>query len=154
MTYGFELSSTLAIPPSRFWNNATLADVNSELAPWVRMTAPQPWRTRPLREWPAGQTLFSSWILLFGILPIDRHTFFFQAIDPERGFDERSSSLTNLTWQHSRHVLAHKDGCIVTDRLNFECRIPLLGAMLLPIYKFIFQGRHRVLRRRYADHGG
>lgn len=148
--YSFEVSSTLAIPASRFWEHATVADVNAELAPWVRMTVPSRWRAVPLREWPAGQTLFRSWILLFGVLPVDLHSFFLESIDPARGFEERSSSLTNKRWEHSREVRQQGTGCVVSDRVRFESRLPLLGLVLLPVYRAIFRSRHRFLGRKYG----
>lgn len=147
--YSFEVSSILPVPPSAFWASATFAAVNAELAPWVRMTAPAAWRARPLHDWPAGEHLFRSWILLFGFLPVDLHDFFLENITPDVGFAERSTSAMNRIWDHDREVLAHADGCRVTDRVRYESRLPLAGALLLPVYRAIFSGRHRYLRRRY-----
>src|SRR5690554_7620371 len=87
--------------------------VNRELSPIIRMTAPSEWSSKPIFEWPTGKVLFSSSILLFGILPIDRHTFFFQSIDRQRGFAEASSSLTNKLWHHRREIEDRK-----STRLN------------------------------------
>jgi len=147
MPHTFELSSELAISPDTFWEHATLADVNAELAPWVRMTAPRPWKTAPLRTWPAGRQLFRSWILLFGVVPVDVHTFCLVRIEPSSGFDERSTSLVNRIWAHSRSVQPSAQGCIVTDRVTTEARLPVLGALLAPVYRAIFSSRHRYLRR-------
>lgn len=147
--YSFEVSSVLQVPPSAFWTDATFAAVNAELAPWVRMTAPTAWRARPLHEWPAGRRLFRSWILLFGFLPVDLHDFFLERITPDVGFEERSSSAMNRHWDHDRKVVAHADGCRVTDRVRYESRLPLVGALLLPVYRAIFASRHRYLRRHY-----
>jgi len=150
MPYIFEESSTLAIASSQFWAHARFADVNAELAPWVRMTAPGAWKSRPLAEWPAGRQLFRSWVLLFGFLPVDLHFFCLERIDPESGFDERSSSVTNRFWRHSRSVVACEGGCIVSDRVEYASRLPLLGVILLPVYRAIFGSRHRFLRRKYG----
>jgi hypothetical protein len=150
MPYKFEKSSALAIAPSQFWAHARFADVNAELRPWVHMTAPGAWKSRPLIEWPAGRQLFSSWVLLFGFLPVDLHFLCLERIDPERGFDERSSSFSNRFWQHSRSVVPCEGGCIVSDRVEYASRLPLLGAILLPVYRAIFDSRHRFLRRKYG----
>ena len=149
--YAFEESSALAIPASQFWADATLADVNAELAPWVRMTAPAAWELVPLRQWPTGQCLFRSWVLLLGFLPVDLHAFYLQSIDPGRGFEERSSSVTNKRWEHSRAIASHNAGCLVVDSVRFESRLPLVGAMLLPVYRAIFRSRHRYLRRKHGQ---
>lgn len=150
----FEVSSTLPLPATRFWDYATLADVNRELAPWVQMTAPVSWKDVPFREWPAGKPLFRSWILLFGFLPIDLHSFFLHAVHPESGFEERSTSLMNKRWWHTRLVEPNPGGCLVSDVVQFESRLPFMGTLLVPIYRAIFRSRHRTLRRKYRQNDG
>lgn len=76
----FEISSNLKISPEDVAGLLTMKGVNRELSPLIRMTAPSEWSSKPIFEWPSGRVLFSSWILLFGILPIDRHTFFFNPL--------------------------------------------------------------------------
>lgn len=149
--HSFTVSSALAISAHRFWTDSTLADVNAELAPWVRMTAPKAWRRKPLRLWPCGKPLFRSWILLFGLVPVDIHQFYMKAMHLQGGFDEQSTSLTNRYWHHTRVVAPRDDGCQVTDEVRFASRLPLLGELLLPIYHGIFRSRHRVLRRKYGE---
>ena len=61
----------------------TMSGVNAELRPLVRMTAPAPWATRPIFDWPEQKLLFTSWILLLGVLPIDRHAFSLRSVIPE-----------------------------------------------------------------------
>ena len=100
----FQVSSTLEVTPMEVAGLLTMKGVNKELSPLIRMTAPSEWSDRAIFEWPTGRTLFSSWILLFGVIPIDRHSFFFQSIDRQRGFVEESSSLTNRLWCHSREI--------------------------------------------------
>lgn len=150
-TREFRESVDLPVPAQAVLDNLHLAGVNEELRPLVRMTCPAGSEKRPIFEWPAGQTLFASWILLFGVLPIDRHSFFLERIEPGRGFHESSSSLTNRSWKHRRIVETTPEGCRVTDTVSFECRLPLLGALLKPVYRMVFRHRHRVLKRRYAS---
>lgn len=146
----FEVSSNLKISPEDADGLLTMKGVNMELSPLLRMTAPSEWSSKPIFEWPTGKVLFSSWILLFGIIPIDRHTFFFQSIDRQRGFAEASSSLTNKLWQHRRELNRSGSSCRVTDTVEFQCRLPLLANVLAPVYRFIFRQRHQVLRSYYC----
>lgn len=149
----FEVSSNLVISPEDVVGLLTMKGVNRELSPLIRMTAPAEWSSKPISEWSTGKALFSSWILLFGILPIDRHTFFLQSIDRERGFTEASSSFTNTLWQHRRDINRNGASYRVIDTVEFQCRLPLLGYVLAPVYRFIFRHRHRVLRSCYGGGG-
>lgn len=124
--------------------------VNRELSPLIRMTAPPEWSNKAIVEWPTGTVLFSSWILLFGLFPIDRHKFFFQSIDRHLGFTEESSSLTNKLWRHRRSFDRTGSSCRVTDTVEFQCRLPLLAYILAPVYRLIFKHRHKVLRSYYG----
>ena len=149
-TYSFEISSSLSVSPEAFWAQFTLAEVNRELAPWVRMTAPPAWRSVPLRQWPEGQRLFRSWILLFGVLPVDLHALYLHRITPGVGFEERSRSAMNRRWDHTRRTEPTPRGSRLIDRVEYESRLPLTGALFLPIYKAIFASRHRYLRHAHA----
>jgi len=146
----FEVSSNLKISPENVDELLTMKGVNREMSPLIRMTAPSEWSSKPIFEWPAGKVLFSSWILLFGILPIDRHTFFFQSIDRQRGFAESSSSITNKVWHHRRDIKMNEALPQITDTVEFKCRLPMLAYVLAPVYRFIFTHRHRVLRSYYG----
>ncbi|MEQ8714323.1 MAG: hypothetical protein RIC80_14990 [Cyclobacteriaceae bacterium] len=146
----FEVSSSLKIGPDDVDGLLTMKGVNKELSPLICMTAPSEWSSKPIFEWPTGKVLFASWILLFGILPIDRHTFFFQSIDRQRGFAESSSSFTNKLWQHRRDINRNGASCRVTDTVEFQCRLSVLAYALAPVYRIIFKHRHRVLRSYFG----
>lgn len=146
----FKVSSNLKISPEDVRGLLAMKGVNKELSPLIRMTAPSEWASRPIFEWPTGKVLFSSWVLLFGIFPIDRHTFFFQSIDRQRGFAEASSSLINKLWHHRRDIARNGGSCRVTDTIEFQCRLPVLAYVLAPVYRFIFKHRHQVLRSYYG----
>jgi hypothetical protein len=145
----FEIQSDLAIPASEFLSQCCMQSVNWELAPIVRMTAPRPWQDSPIANWEVGSELFKSWILLFGLLPVDRHAFRLRKADFDRGFDECSSSWMNREWNHCREIRAHERGCTVIDRVAVVGRVPLLVPLLMPIYRFIFRHRHCRLRKKF-----
>jgi len=143
------ISSQLEIGREEICGLLTMQNVNRELSPLVRMTVPPQWSDRPIYEWPVGRVLFSSWILLFGVLPIDRHTFFLQSTDRQQGFEEESRSLINNRWHHCRTIECNSASCRVTDVVEFQCRLPVLAHLLLPLYRLVFQHRHQVLKSHY-----
>ena len=149
--HSFQISSHLNCSPEQLLGTLTMQGVNRELAPLVRMTVPEAWRDKLITQWPAQQPLFSSWVLLFSVLPIDRHSFFFDAIDPASGFNENSSTWTNKHWQHQRTIRSAQSGCEVTDTVQYESRLPLLGALFKPVYRWVFARRHQLLRRTYGE---
>ena len=125
-----------------------MPQVNRELGPIARMTYPASLRATTLAGCPTDAKLFSSVILLFGILPVDLHTFRLASADPH-GFDERSTSLMNRLWRHERRLEATPNGAIATDEVTIQGRAPFVTAMLMPIYRAIFRHRHAQLRRQF-----
>ena len=150
----FTRSSDLPIDAGVFLSRFTIDEVNAELTPLVRMSAPAEWIGRPIVEWPEKQRLFTSWILLFGVLPIDRHAFCLRSVEPAEGFFEDSSSTMNRYWRHRRRVTPIEGGCRVTDRVEYESRLPLWGFLLKPVYELVFRQRHRKLRAAYGEIAG
>ena len=124
--------------------------VNYELGPLIKMTAPGQWRNRPISEWPEKKRLFNSVILLFGVWPLDLHKIYFHRIQ-SNGFQERSSSLSYKQWVHERTILQEGEGCRVKDRVEFHMRLPFMGPVMRPVYLFIFQRRHRRLKRKFGN---
>jgi hypothetical protein len=147
----FEVSSKIEISTEEIGAMLTMEGVNMELSPLVRMTAPVEWARQPIYDWPVGEKLFVSWILLFGIIPIDRHRFFFKSVDHLHGFVEESNSLSNKLWRHHRDISISGATCQITDTVDFQCRLPFLAYILAPVYRFVFRHRHRVLRSRYGE---
>ena len=143
-------SSQLAVPPERVLSELTMRNVNAELKPLATMTMPDEWADRPIAEWPVQQPLFSSWVLLLGLLPIDRHHMRMHRIIPEQGFEEDSSTSFNRFWRHTRHISKAAGGCQVTDSIEYQSRIPGLDILLRPIYALVFRRRHRQLKSKYG----
>ena len=145
----FSACSTVAVTPEQFWNRMSLTLVKQELAPLLRMTAPDRLKNLTVDKWPTGQRLFSSVILLFGVIPVDVHRFKLQWTKPGSGFQESSSSWLNRYWHHKRTTQEVPGGCVIQDSVSLKSRIPLLHWMVLPIYRAVF--RYRRLRTIFGE---
>lgn len=128
----------------------SLRGVNDELGPWLHMTVPRGWEKRPINRWPVGRSLFVSWILLLGLIPLGRHVFGMTEVS-ETGFSESSHSVLLRQWVHRRHIVSEGAECAVLDRISFEPRLRCLAPLMLPIYRLVFSWRHHRLRSRYAS---
>lgn len=131
---------------------ATLDGVNRELHPILRMTAPRSYRERSLFEWPVGQPLFRSWLLLAGVLPVDFDQVALASLDPESGFEESSVMLAMSRWRHERRVTdCEPGGSLLVDRLTFSARVPGTGRLLARIVRLVFRHRHGRLRAMFGE---
>lgn len=148
----FSVSSRLDAPSGSVWDRVTTFEgVNDELMPIMRMTAPRHVRSIDTGSVVLGERLCRSWVLLFGLIPFDYDDVTLVRLDPGRGFLERSPMLSQRFWEHERTIEpAGEDGCVLTDRICFEPRLPLPGPMLRPLLRRIFRHRHRRLRRRFG----
>ena len=151
--------SLLEADPATVWEGITTAEgINYEFRPLLRMTVPRHLRESGLANVVTGERLCRSWILLFGVLPIDYDDITLVRLDPGQGFLERSSMLTQRKWEHQRSIEPAPGGCVLTDRIRYEPRLPAPDALLRPLFTSIFRYRHHRLRRRYggtalaADH--
>jgi hypothetical protein len=148
-----ELTSHLAAPAEQVWKRVTSpAGINAELRPLLRMTMPRGLAGTAIAELPRNRPLGRSWLLLFGLLPVDYDRLCLVEVEPPRRFLERSQMATLSPWQHERVVepLA-AGGCTVTDRLAWELRGPLrrlpgADALAGRIVAALFGHRHRRLR--------
>lgn len=151
-----ELSSKLDAPAGRVWERvSTFEGVNDELRPLLRMTAPRHLRALDPADVRLGERIFRSWVLLFGVLPVDYDDLTLVALEPGRGFHERSRMLSMRVWEHERWI--EPDGeaaCVLRDRLTFEPRGPLPRRLVGRIVRAVFRHRHRRLRRRFGGSAG
>lgn len=126
------------------------AGINYELRPLMRMTVPKGAEDFGLDDLEPGH-IGRSWIFLFGLIPFDYDDLNIVRVEPGRGFLERSTMLSMRLWEHERTVTSLGDGrCRVTDRLAWEPRMPLPGAWLRPLIRFVFNHRHGRLRRFFG----
>jgi hypothetical protein len=146
----FAISSTLAAEPAAVWERAMSADgINAELGPLLRMTVPRGAESFDLRGLEAGP-LGRSWLLLFGLIPIDYDDIGLAWIEPGRGFLERSTMLSQRLWEHERTIATAEAGTVLSDRLAWEPRPPLPGRLLRPLIAALFRHRHRQLQRHFG----
>jgi hypothetical protein len=153
----FEVSSDLAAAAEDVWAHATSpAGVNYEMAPWLRMTFPRD--AGSLTDvWAPGRTLFRSWLLIGGVLPLEYDDVAFVAVEPGRRFLERSVLLSQRVWEHERVIEPlgpPAGGCRITDRLGFAPRLPMLAAVYAAVFRGVFAHRHRRLRKRFGERRG
>lgn len=147
----FTVTSNLAAEPEAVWRQAVSpAGVNREFRPLMRMTFPADISDLTAAMQP-GKRLFRSWLLLFGVLPVEYDDVVFDQVETGRRFLERSSMLTQRVWEHERVVDPATQGCRLTDRVRFEPRLPALAPLYAPIFKAVFRWRHRNLRRIFGE---
>lgn len=148
-----ERSSSVAASPEAVWAVvSTMAGVNAELRPFVRMTHPADRVGLDDQDVPLGQVVFASWLLAFGVVPFDRHSLALASVDSGRGFVEESTSWLQSRWRHERTLEpAASGGCVVTDRLTVQPRIALLAPLERRVVGALFTHRHRHLRARFGE---
>lgn len=150
-------TTRLEAPAERVWERAvTLAGVNDELAPILRMTAPRRLRGATIADLEPGVPAGRSWIMLAGILPVDYDDLCLAEIEPPRRFLERSRTSSMRSWQHERVVepLSSSTSAL-TDNLKFELRAPLdrvpgSAGLAERIVAGLFRHRHRRLVRLHG----
>jgi ligand-binding SRPBCC domain-containing protein len=98
-----------------------------------------------------GERIFRSWVLLLGVLPIDYDDLTLVALEPGRGFHERSRMMSMRVWEHERWLTARDGGCHVVDRLAFQPRLPGMGPLLERFIRATFRHRHARLRRHFGE---
>lgn len=149
-----EQSSVVTAPADDVWAWAVSEEgINDELRPILRMTMPRDLRGKTIDDVEVGVPLGRSWILLFGLIPVDYDDLFLAELGPGHRFLEHSSTLSMRPWQHERTVEAiDPRSCRVTDRLTFKLRrpmawIPGMARLARAVVGALFRHRHRRLGR-------
>lgn len=146
----FEMEVTLPVNPDQLAADLlVMSGVNYELSPILRMSAPVEWAGKLISEWPVNTDLFSSRILLFGVVPIDLHRFKFLSVDG-MGFKESSQTLINSLWSHERRISSNGSGAKVRDVVYYKSKSGFLGCLFKPVYRSVFAHRHKRLKLKYA----
>lgn len=150
------MECALKAPAGEVWAGAvTEAGIRDEMRPILRMTMPPGLRGLTIDDVPVGEPLGRSWLLLFGLIPVDYDDFTLAERGPGFRFLERSRMLSLSSWQHERRVEAAGEGCLLRDRLTFELRRPLrsvpgFARLAEALVSRFFGHRHRRLVARYG----
>ncbi|MBI3542275.1 MAG: hypothetical protein HY075_03235 [Deltaproteobacteria bacterium] len=150
MPFRVHRSSILNASKAEVWSSISSMDgINYELAPWLSMTYPPEAATLPPHV-PLGVTLFRSKIMLLTLVPIDLHDLTLEAFDAGTGFRESSTTILQKYWKHNRSLESlGVDRCMVSDELEFQPRLPLVGYALVVLVGMVFTWRHRRLAARF-----
>jgi ligand-binding SRPBCC domain-containing protein len=147
----FSVSSKLNAPAEEVWERViTPEGINDEMGPWMKMTMPRGVESLSLESVTLGEPIGRSWILLFGVLPIDYDDVTLVELEDGRRFLERSPMMSMRLWEHERTVDPDGGGCTVTDRIRFQPRLGLLRRPMRPIFNRFFRHRHRRLQRHFG----
>ncbi|MFN8294560.1 MAG: hypothetical protein U0T69_00080 [Chitinophagales bacterium] len=144
----FSIESLINTDKSILWKHITqMKNVNTELMPFAKMTYPKDRNEIGSNNVPLNETLFKSYVLLFGFIPADIHYLKLDKIDFGNAFYENSTSLTHHYWKHTRTLTEKYGKTLVRDEVHFSPRILFLGNIFLPVYKKIFSNRHVQLKK-------
>jgi hypothetical protein len=148
-------TSRIPAAPDDVWARVTsIAGVNHELRPWMRMTVPRHLRSANLEDLPLGEPAGRSWLLALGLVPFDYDDVTLVERGPGRRFLERSPMGSMRHWQHERVVEPAGDGaCTLTDRLTFEPRLRAADGPGRALVERIFRHRHRRVASWFARRG-
>lgn len=149
--FSFTQSSRLDADPQSVWDRViTPEGINAEMRPFMRMTVPRGIESLDPSQITVGEPIGRSWILLFGVIPIDYDDLKLERLDPGRGFLERSTLGSMRVWEHERTIETDDGGCVLTDRIAAEPRALVSGRLLAPIFRWFFRHRHRQLQRHFG----
>ena len=143
--------SVLSAPRGVVWERASsISGANDELWPLAKMTFPFHLDSRTPPEQIVGRQ-FRSWMLAFGLVPVDRRTMQIEVFEEGR-FRECSNSWMQGRWCHERTAVpAGLLSTVLTDTLVIEPRGRLAGALLRRSITLTFHRRHRRLRRHFGQ---
>jgi ligand-binding SRPBCC domain-containing protein len=152
MRQPIQTRSFLQAAPEEVWARVTTVQgINHELRPLLRMTAPRDLRETGIANIAMGTRVCRSWVLLFGVLPVDYDDITLQRLEPPRSVLEKSTMLSQRAWEHERIIEPAPGGSTLTDRVRYEPRLPIPDLLLRPLYTAIFKHRHRRLRRHFRS---
>lgn len=141
--------STLPARPDVVWRWITdVRCLRREMRPWLWMSIARGIRNLQDLQVQPGTPLFTSWLWLFGVLPLGTSRLTLLALEPGRVFVEQSPMTGMRLWRHARSLHLQNDGTRVVDQLTVD---PLLPALVVRAFlQLFFTSRHRALRRRAA----
>ncbi len=137
----------LKATPEQVWSSITsLEGLTREMMPLMRLTAPKGFKT--LSDIYPRKSNFRSWVLLFGVFPIDHTDLQLTSLVPLKGFVEESNMASMKYWRHERKIVAvSSTETSVIDELTFEPR-QFKNITRFVIQKF-FEHRHAKLAAHF-----
>ncbi|MET1078903.1 MAG: hypothetical protein ABWY06_12890 [Pseudomonas sp.] len=149
--FKLRFESTLPVSRAQAWHWITDPEsLLAEMRPLLKMTMPA--GQHSLESVTPGAPLFTSWLWLFGLLPMGTSRLTLTRIDPGQGFVEQSPMTSMRFWRHERRIENERSNppqVLLVDELTVE---PLLASWVTRTFlKVFFTHRHRVLRRRAAQ---
>ena len=86
------------------------------------------------------------------MLPIDYDDLYLEAVEPGRGFRERSRMGSCSAWHHDRTLLPLPGGGTrVVDEVAFTPRLAAAGGLMAFVFEAAFRWRHRRLRSIWGE---
>jgi ligand-binding SRPBCC domain-containing protein len=142
-------TSELGASRARVWEWITsVGGISRELWPILKMTVPANVKNIQDVHVEPGRPLFRSWVLLGGLLPIDRTDLTILELRAGAGFLEESPMLSMRLWRHERTLDGGGAHTTLTDKLTFEPRFT--SPLVTWFIRTVFAHRHAVLRRHFG----
>ena len=155
MSIQLSFSSIIEAPPGEVWERAgRVSGINDELWPLMKMRCPAHLDRIAAPPHAVGAPPVHGWMLLLGVVPIERRSIQFDLLEDGR-FVDCSTGWLNGQWRHDRSVIARDDGStLLTDKLILEPRFGIMRILLRPAVTLTFRRRHRRLRRHFPGPRG
>lgn len=149
--FGFSIETLINADKQTLWKHITqMKNVNAELMPFAKMTYPKDRSEIGNNDVPMNQTLFVSYVFLFGFIPVDIHYLKLDKIDFGSAFYENSTTMTHKYWKHTRTLMEQNGKTLVRDEVHFSPRFAPLGNVMLPLIKRVFENRHKSLSKMFG----
>jgi len=149
-----KFKSHLGISPDELWRRInSFQRLNMELAPFLKMSCPEIYKTKLFDEFPIGNPVFKSVIYLLRFIPVEVSNIRFVSVTPGMGFSEDSKMIFSSSWKHKRSISPDGAGCLIADELDITPRLSIFKPVLYLFTKMTFFIRHRNLRQMHGDGG-
>jgi len=138
--------SEVAASPAKAWGwISSVKNIQAEMRPYFRMTAPRGIESISDLDFKPGKVLFRSRVYLFGFLPIDHSDMTLIELRDGEGFIEESPMGSMKLWRHDRKIVPTDGGSRIIDHLKFEPR--WVKGVTAWFINTVFKHRHKVIRK-------
>lgn len=141
-------TSQLDASPETVWEWISHADtLREEFQPWLHLSAPDGIESLANLDIVPDQPIFTSWMWLFGVLPIGRSKVTLKELTPGVGFVEESPMTGVRYWRHERRIHANNGGTLLDDEVTVV-PYPFASLRTRLLVSLLFKHRHKVLKAR------